>query len=62
VVTVSAQIASSFLSQSKIGIVGRYFGEYQGPIFEEVAMQSAGLPRARDFTGPNVQAIWVLAV
>ena len=31
VVTVAARVASSFLSQSKIGIVGRYFGEYQGP-------------------------------
>src|SRR3546814_5851977 len=39
VVTVAARVASPFLSQSKIGIVGRYFGEYQGPIFEEVAMQ-----------------------
>ena len=29
---------------------------------KEVAMQSAGLPRARDFTGPNVQAIGVLAM
>jgi len=55
-VAINARIASSFLSQSKMGVVGRYFGECQGPIFEEVAMQSAGLPRARDFTGPSVQS------
>ena len=52
-------------SESVIRFKGRFTAELSCVVCDsgvQPAMQSAGLPRARDFTSPNVQAIGVLAM